>query len=170
MAKKRKASVLKECSSLSEAFRAVEQLRKPVSLERASQVLPRLSGFRPAKVLLASKVPKEVIDFDSYSEEDAQGVSESERIVLKELDALSYRKSCRSSLGLHKTSSEILAVCQPVMEKVPNPKKLSQVSTVIETMLSYTVVAVDDMAEWFTFEKWVETKLCSIPLFNEITD
>lgn len=171
MPKKRKASALQEVFNLSEAFAVVEKLRKPVSLAKACAVLPHLGNFRPAKVLLASKVPQFIIDFESYSEENAQEVSQSERDVLKELDALSFRKSCRSSLGRHKTSSEILAVCKPIMEKNPNPKKLSQVSAVVETMLSYTIVTVDgDTDEWFEFEKWVETSLSCIPFFTDITD
>ena len=65
MSKKRKACTLQEVSNLSDAFAVVEKLRKPVNLAKACAVLPQLSNFRPAKVLLASKVPHGIIDFDS---------------------------------------------------------------------------------------------------------
>ena len=169
---KRKADDVKTTLNLEQALKIVEKLKKPISLKKATSVLEKLGSVRPAKVVLASKISKKVLDYESYQDEEAAALSETQRKILEELNELDYRKCCRGpAMGKQLSSSRILAVCRPVMERVPNPRRLSDISKVLEIMLTYTQVGLDSsLTEWDEFEEWVEAKLSKIPLFAQITE
>ena len=53
----------------------------------------------------------------------------------------------------------------------PKPKCLSHSSSVIEVLLTFIQVLVDDTDGWDNLEnKWIDTKLSNIPLFADVVD
>ena len=78
----------------------------------------------------------------------------------------------RAALGKKLEAARILKVGKPIMEKLAKPKKLSQISEIVDLMLGYTQVelGITAMDEWDEYDSWVEKQLTRIPLFTDILD
>lgn len=169
---KRKAEALLSVGSLEEALKIAEKLRNPVSLAKATKVFPKIREFRPAAVVLASKLCPRVLDKIDTSDEEALGKIPTDQLcVLEELHCVFRRKCCRAqATGRCEKSSRILSIARPVMEKCPTPKRLSQITPIIKIMLTFTQVQLDDRAGWDEFEDWIDHEASKIPLFSEMMD
>ena len=151
----------------------VEKLRKPLNVQRARDALKQVQDFPPAVVVLASKLSDEALASFDFIEVGNTPEEKEAFVALEHLCQRNAQKCCRGpAMGKHMTSSEILEVCRPVMTKYPKPKKLSEISEVLETILSYTQVVLEDKdrQDWDAYECWLETYAYKIPLFLDITD
>lgn len=171
--KKGRARSTAKVDSLKKALQTVETLRKPLSFQRARDALEKVLDFPPAVVLLASKLSTQTLESFDFMEIGDTAEEKEEFTALEHLCQRNAQRCCRGqAMGKHMTSSAILNVGRPVMTKHPKPKKLSEISEVLEIILCYTQVVLqdEDRQDWDAYESWLETYAYKIPLFLDITD
>ena len=77
---------------------------------------------------------------------------------------------CQWKVRSWSSTGKTRKVVSPSSEIIIIPKLLSQISLVIEFLLSFTQVLVDEMDCWDDLEDWIDTKLAKIPCFLDIVD
>ena len=173
-----KQKAVKPCRSLHAAFLFVEEQQAPADLRSACGALEHIKDFRPAIVAYADKVPMSLLEESNNDADDNMLLSETEKAAFLELEHASSYRCCRGQAGLEGAvlPSEVLALAEPAMKDHPNPTKLSQVSNIVELLLSYADVdfAADnnapEMAQWERYVSWVEKACVSVPLMLDIVD
>ena len=126
-----------------------------------------------AVVVIASKMKKADLALEEIQEEKQRQFSGEERVALVKLQEAGLYRCCRgAALGKKLEAARILKVGKPIMEKLAKPKKLSQISEIVDLMLGYTQVelGITAMDEWDEYDSWVEKQLTRIPLFTDILD
>mmetsp|Transcript_10107 Transcript_10107/g.27885 ORF Transcript_10107/g.27885 Transcript_10107/m.27885 type:complete len:291 (+) Transcript_10107:109-981(+) len=167
-------------SSLREALELVEGHRIVVTtMDDAAQIWQRIRGFRPAQVLFSTEFisPK---FFEADLSETTQRMISDHLEVFREISDCREFKCCRGpAVAKHLPSSEIVAVVQPLMTRLKNQqqrgkkkKKLSQYSELIDVLMKYTHVNVDEggLDDWEDVEDWINATVTSCPLLAEIAD
>lgn len=162
-----------EDPGLREALQIAERLKKPVSVQQALSTYVQVKSYRAAVVVIASKMKKTDLALEEIPEGKQQHFSDEERIALVKLQEASLYRCCRGpALGKKLEAGHILKVGKPIKDKFDKPKKLSQISEIVELMLDYTQVELGTTAmdEWDEYDSWVEKQLTRIPLFADILD
>jgi hypothetical protein len=172
--KKRSAAMLSsEDCGLRNALQIAEKLKKPVSAKVALSAFAKVKSYRAAVVVIASKMKKTDLALEEMPEEKQQELSDEELVALVKLQEAGLYRCCRGpAIGKKLDAARIIQVGKPIMEKCPKPKKLSQISEIVELMLDYTQVelGMTALGEWDEYDSWVEKQLTRIPLFTDILD
>ena len=163
-------------SSLHAALLFVEAEAVPKNLREAHKALLRIKDFRPAVVAYADKLPTSLLE-ESENANNCE-LSETEKEAFLELQHASSYRCCRGKTGLVGVvvPSEVLAIAEPIMKKHPIPTELSEISGVIELLLSYADVdfsadaMAPDMGAWKRYVSWVDRACVSVPLMADIVD
>ena len=107
------------------------------SLRRAQQALACIMDFRPAVVAYADKVPASLLEEESEDADDKfTGTDKAAFLELQHASCLSVQPVLTGVVF----PSKVLVVAGPTMKNHPYPTKLSEVSSVIELLLSYSDV------------------------------
>lgn len=132
-----------------------------------------MKRYRAAVVVLASKMKKKDLALEEITDDQEYRLSEDERQALVRLQEANLYRCCRAgAIGKKLSAARILCVCKPTMERCPTPKQLSQISDIVELMLSYSQVELGEtsLADWDEYDSWVERRLSRMPLFLDILD
>lgn len=168
-----------ECSCLKDALILIEKQQTIQELADAKNLFQRVLEFPVATVLLASKVSDEYFAELEGPSSKMKRLLEDEGMAQfwKKLQLLRRFPCCRGpASGKYLPSSRIIDVVAPLMRKKRlAKKKMSALSPMIEILLQFTEVVLDQndnvaAPAWDEVQQWISDRVNAIPLLAKILD
>jgi hypothetical protein len=143
-------------------------------MDDAAEIWQHIGAYRPAQVLFATEFMSPKFFATTMSGKTERMIDEHLDVFHEISECLEF-KCCRGpAVAKHMRSSEIVAVVKPLMtqKKKRGAKKLSHFSELIDVLMKYTHVNVDEggLDDWEEVEDWINAAAMGFKLLAEIAD